>query len=267
MSARFYLGTHLHYWLWDDRFAGVPLFVSHHQLAQRKSAFPRAVAPYAVDSGAYTHLTRHGRWVETPEQYVAALRRYWDELGPFDFAGQQDSLCSEEVRRHIEVATGEYPSVAELQSATVANYLRLRDIAPDLPIAPTIQGDTYDDYMACVDMFTGAGVDLASLPVVGVGSLVGKPPALIERVATSLHHRGVTRLHGFGVKGAQLDAAGHQMATTDSNAWSFAGRMRPLADCTHKSKACAHCARFALQWREATLARMERGDHQLGFAI
>lgn len=90
----FYLGTDRLTWLWDGRFAEVPLFVSHHALKRRKSAYPRALAPYGIDSGAFTELARHGRWVTTPEEYVAALRRYWTELGPFAFAGPQDSLCA-----------------------------------------------------------------------------------------------------------------------------------------------------------------------------
>lgn len=262
-----YLGTHLHYWLWDDRFTEVPLFVSHHQLAQRKSPFPRAVGRYAVDSGAFTHLLRHGAWTETPEEYVAALRRYWTELGPFDFAAQQDSICQPVVRDAIEATTGVRPSVADLQAATVANYLRLREIAPDLPIAPTIQGDTFEDYLACAAAFTDAGVDLTSLPVVGVGSLVGRAPAFIERVAAALHDRGIDRVHGFGVKGPGIAAAGHHLATCDSTAWSYAGRRRPLADCTHKATSCAHCARYALAWWRETCARIERTAPQLTLAI
>lgn len=264
---RFYLGTHLHYWLWDPTFAEVPLFVSHHQLRQRRTPFPRAVTGYAVDSGAYTHLSRHGRWTETPEEYVAALRRYAEELGPFDFAAQQDSICTPEVRDRIEVVTGHRPSVAELQSATVANYLRLREIAPDLPIAPTVQGDTFADYLACADLFAVHGVDLAAEPVVGVGSLVGKTPGFIDAVALALTERGITRLHGFGVKGSGLDAAGHRMASVDSTSWSYAGRRRPLADCQHKARSCAHCARYALAWRAETLARLGGNSPQLAFAI
>jgi hypothetical protein len=265
--VRLFLGTHRHYWLWDERFIDVPLFVSHHQLKARKTTFPAAVTTYAVDSGAFSHLNREGRWTETPEEYVTALRRYQTELGPFEFAGQQDSICQPAVRDRIEEVTGTRPSVEDLQGDTVANYLRLCEIAPDLPIVPTIQGDVFEDYLRCADMFEAAGVDLASLPVVGVGSLVGRPPAFIERVGAGLTARGLTTLHGFGVKGAGLDAAGHHMATADSNAWSYAGRRRPLADCTHTNPSCAHCTRYALLWWEASRVRVEQGSPQLSLAI
>lgn len=264
---RLYLGTHLHYWLWDEQFAGVPLFVSHHQLQQRRTPFPRAVGRYAVDSGAFTHLRRHGRWIETPEEYVAALRRYATELGPFDFAGQQDSICTLDVRRAIEAVTGRMPEVAELQAATVANYLRLRELAPDLPIAPTVQGDTYEDYLRCVDLFAAHGVDLTALPVVGVGSLVGRTPGFLDRLGTGLRQRGIVRVHGFGVKGRGLDAAGHHLVSADSTAWSFAGRRDRMEGCTHRAPGCQHCPRYALRWWRRTCARVEAGQPQMSLAI
>lgn len=267
MTATLYLGTHMPSWLWKPELEGVPLFVSHERLRPRRTPFPRALTAYAVDSGAYTHLTRHGRWVETPEEYVAALRRYWDQIGPFDFAGQQDSLCSPAVFDACQTATGIRPTVREQQSATVANYLRLVELAPELPIVPTLQGVTYEDYMAHVDMFAANGVDLTAVPVVGVGSLVGKPPDHVERIGTGLHDRGIARLHGFGVKGSQIDAAGHHMSTVDSMAWSTGGRHRPMPDCTHPGT-CANCVRFALGWRADQIERLTRGgDGQLALAI
>jgi len=59
----FYLGTHMPQHL---SVAGVPLFVSHRRLTGRKT-LPRAVAEYAVDSGAYTELLLHGQWMVSPK--------------------------------------------------------------------------------------------------------------------------------------------------------------------------------------------------------
>jgi hypothetical protein len=260
----FYLGTDRLTWLWSPQFAGVPLFVSHRQMRTRRSRFPRAVTDYAVDSGAYTELTRNGGWVETPEQYVAALRRYADELGPFRFAAQQDWLCSPDTFAAIKAATGRRSTVTEHQERTVENYLRLRDLAPDLPIAPSLQGVTYDDYLTHAAMFGAAGVDLAALPVVGVGSIVRHGPAAIERLTTGLNQAGIRRLHGFGVKAQGLAAAAHGLASADSMAWSFAGRMTPLPGCSHRS--CAHCPRWALLWRDRVLAAAA-GPQQMGLAF
>lgn len=260
----FYLGTHRPPWLWSAEFRDVPLFLSHNKLRERVSAFPRATTSYAVDSGAYTVLTKHGRWMETPEQYVAGLRRYWDELGPFDFAAQQDSVCAPPALDKIEAVTGVRPSVDDQIIATVENFLYLREIAPDLRIAPSIQGRTYDDYMLCADLFEVAGVDLTAEPVVGVGSLVGKAPEEIERIALGLQARGITRLHGFGVKGKGVAAASHALASADSLGWSFQGRRNPLPDCPHPQ--CQNCPRYALRWRANLLDAME-GPRQLAFAI
>lgn len=260
----FYLGTHCTSWLWDARFQGVPLFVTHRRLRRRVNEFPPAVTRYCVDSGAYTELTTYGRWVETPEQYIAGLRRYDDELGPFDFAGQQDYVCLPEALARIEQVAGVRPEVEELLEATVANLVLLRELAPDLRIAPTIQGATFEDYLLCADLFEQAGVDLAAEPVVGIGSLVGRAPREIERIATGLRARGITRLHGFGVKGLGVKAAGHQFASADSSSWSWEGRKRPLLDCPHKQ--CQNCPRFALRWWHEQVDSLG-GPRQLAFAI
>lgn len=46
----FYLGTHMANWLGQT---DVPLFVSHMRLRDRKT-YPRALGPWALDSGAFT---------------------------------------------------------------------------------------------------------------------------------------------------------------------------------------------------------------------
>src|ERR1700728_2833528 len=54
----FYLGAHQPHWLWR---AGVPLFVSHRQLARKRQLRP-ALARWALDSGGFTELSMHGAW-------------------------------------------------------------------------------------------------------------------------------------------------------------------------------------------------------------
>jgi hypothetical protein len=266
--VRFYLGTHMPNWLWKPEFADVPLFVSHRRLRKRKSPYPPALTRYAIDSGAYTELDLYGRWVETPEQYVAALRRYAAELGPFDFAAGQDYLCSPGILHRAGEVAGRPVSAAEHQQATVDNYLHLVELAPDLPIVPTLQGSTHDDYLAHAELFTAAGVHLAGLPVVGVGSLVGRTPAFVERLVTALEQRGLHRLHAFGVKRQGIALSGPMLGSADSLAWSAAGLKRPLAGCAHS--ACNNCPRFALQWRQGVLeavATAAGAPRQLGFAV
>jgi len=86
---RFYLGTHETSWLAKT---DVPLFISRVRLALRKS-YPRARGRWALDSGGFTELTKHGGWSITPVQYVAEVRRWRDEIGQMDWAAIQDWMC------------------------------------------------------------------------------------------------------------------------------------------------------------------------------
>ena len=67
-ALAFYLGAHQPHWLWR---AGFPLFVSHRQLARRRSLRP-ASCRWALDSGGFTELSMHGRWVTPAEAYAEA---------------------------------------------------------------------------------------------------------------------------------------------------------------------------------------------------
>jgi hypothetical protein len=50
----------------------------------------------------------------------------------------------------------------------VVNFVQLRDMAPDLPIIPVVQGFTPDEYRRCADLYwTLAGVDLTTADRVG----------------------------------------------------------------------------------------------------
>src|SRR5689334_18795110 len=75
----FLLGTHQPGWLST---AKVPLFVSDRRLKTYRT-LPRAVVPWALDSGAFSELAIHGNWSHgpTPEQYVERIRRYQREIG------------------------------------------------------------------------------------------------------------------------------------------------------------------------------------------
>jgi hypothetical protein len=82
----FYLGTHHPSWL---RQLGIPLFISHRRLSGYRK-LPKARGSWALDSGAFSELAQYGRWTFAPEQYVAAVRRYRDEIGKLAWAAPQD---------------------------------------------------------------------------------------------------------------------------------------------------------------------------------
>ena len=88
-ELQFYLGTHMPDWL-----TRVPhrLFVSHRRLQDRRT-LPRAIAPWSLDSGAFSEVALHGSFLTTPTEYVTAVRRYRDEIGRLDWAAPQDHMC------------------------------------------------------------------------------------------------------------------------------------------------------------------------------
>lgn len=240
----FYLGAHQPHWLWQ---AGFPLFVSHRQLARRKQLRP-ASCRWALDSGSFTELSMHGRWVTPVADYAAAVARYAEQVGRLDFAAPQDWMCEPFMVERSGL------SVREHQERTVASYLELRDIAPNLPFIPVLQGWRLADYLACADLYAAEGVDLAALPLTGLGSVCRRQSTgEIAAIVSAFARRGV-RLHGFGVKTGGLHLYGRSLASADSMAWSYAARRQPpLPGCSgHKN--CANCLVYATRWRTAIVA-------------
>lgn len=133
----------------------MPLFLKSEHFAN--AAKPdEAQGPYAVDSGGFSEVQRHGQWTRTPRQYVQDLRRIWECVGcPYDWAAPQDWMCEDLIihggTAGPNVFVGTHLSVAEHQRRTVANFLELRSLAPDLRIAPVLQGRTGADYEWCAD--------------------------------------------------------------------------------------------------------------------
>lgn len=245
----FFLGTHRPNWL---GLTDVPLFVSRRQLCARKS-LPRAIGPCVIDSGGYVELNLHGRWTVTERQYVPEARRYVEEIGNVAWLAPLDWMCEP----HVLVKTG--LDVAEHQRRTIASYLELRSLAPDLPWAPVLQGWTLADYRRHVDAYDRAGVDLRTAPIVGIGSICRRQ-ATSEIVPIVRTISGLSiRLHGFGVKTTGLEQIASCLTSADSMAWSFMARKRPiLLDGCLGHKNCANCIRWALQWRERVLLAPDR---------
>ncbi|MER5649622.1 hypothetical protein [Streptosporangium sp. NPDC002524] len=272
-DLHFYLGTHRPSWIRTAP-AGVSLFLSHRILAAYKTlpTFEWPVHRHiAIDSGAFTELSLYHEFVTSPEEYVAALARYDNEITDLDWAAPQDWMCEP----WMLAKTG--LTVAEHQRRTVENFLRLVELwpqysdAPECPVMPVIQGWTVDEYLACVALYAEHGVRLAEdYPIVGVGSVCRRQAtAEIGDIFRTLAQLDLP-LHGFGVKLAGIRRYGRYLVTADSMAWSYGGRRTPTqcGSTTHKSE--ANCQTFALAWRErveaaATEAKREipQSDHLL----
>ncbi|SFS73600.1 hypothetical protein [Streptomyces sp. ok210] len=247
-AMRFYLTTHKRHWV---KLTHVPLFLKSEHFAVART-LPQALGPYAVDSGGFSELQRHGRWTRTPRQHVDDLRRIWEHVGPYDWAAGQDWMCEDLIIHGGQAGpnhfVGTHLSVEEHQRRTVENFLELRSLAPDLRIIPTLQGSTIPEYEYCRELYERAGVNLRAEPTVGLGS-VCRLQSTNEGAAivTAMAAHGL-RLHGFGFKTLGLTKVGHLLASADSAAWSYHARKRPpLPGHTHKN--CANCFDYAMRWR------------------
>lgn len=233
---------------WLDQ-PGFPLMVSHRRLALRKR-LPAAQVPWVLDSGGFSELNLYGEWRTTGHDYAAAVRRYRDEIGRLVWAAPRDWMCEP----FVLAKTG--LTVVEHQRRTTDDYLDLRMTAPDLPFIPVLQGFTVDDYHRHADAYSRAGIDLASLPLIGVGSVCRRQKTgEIERIFAALTP---LKLHGFGLKTEGLRAGAQWMTSADSMAWSYRGRrVRPGCTPSHSSE--ANCRRFATEWRANVL---QTSQHQ-----
>jgi hypothetical protein len=189
-----------------------------------------------------------GQWVTTETEYVDAVRRYSADVGRLEWAAPMDWMCEPFMLDKTGLSLDRH------QAMTVENLLTLRSMAPDLPFVPVLQGWELADYVACVERYAAAGVDLTAEPTVGVGSVCRRQSTSeIGRIFAELRSLGIA-CHGFGVKTEGLSMYARHLSSADSMAWSYNARRRgPLPGCTHRS--CANCPRFALRWRERLLRR------------
>lgn len=248
-----YLGTHRPTWLRDP--AMPALFVSRTTLPRTRRY--RAEVPWAMDSGGFTELQRHGRWTIGAPEYADYSARVVDEVGSVAWVAPQDWMCEPQM---IDGGTigplrfvGTGLSLAEHQDRTVANLLELRALAPTVPFIPVLQGYALDDYLTCIDLYTAAGVDLTAEPVVGIGSIcrrqaMGEAVHIVRTVA----EQGI-RLHGFGFKQAGIAAAWPWLVSADSMAWSYTARASKQR-CSESRKSCSNCKHAALAWHRRTTA-------------
>lgn len=248
----FYLGTHQPHWL--ARY-DAPMMVSRRALARYKTR-PRARAPWFQDSGGFTELSMFGRWETTAEAYVAETRRNAEEVGMLERCAPQDWMCEP----MILAKTGK--TVRDHQRLTVENYSALRSLAPELPWVPVLQGWGLDDYLRCADLYDRAGVALAALPLVGVGTICRRQGTKEAAMILSRLAAEGLRLHAFGLKGTGIPNVAPFLASSDSLAWSYAARRQPPLDGCTTHKNCANCPKFAFLW----LARIEQQIKEYRYA-
>ncbi|SHN46438.1 DUF7221 family queuine tRNA-ribosyltransferase-like protein [Cryptosporangium aurantiacum] len=260
----FYLGAPAPGWLAKPEVNAeqAPLMVSDRRLRVYKT-LPRARVPWVLDSGGFSELKEFGTWTVTPAEYAARARRYQEEIGQLAWAAPQDWMCEQAIIDGGQFGpqrfVGTHLSVPEHHLRTVVNAVELSMLAPDVRWLRIVQGDTPEDYERCDDLYLQHGIDLRKEPLVGVGSVCRRQgTGEGHAIFTALRARGLTRLHGFGVKTLGLRNYDDPWASTDSMAWAFTARRlrRPaLPECVRagRHKNCANCLRYALTWRRRLL--------------
>ncbi|HEU5155361.1 MAG TPA: hypothetical protein VFU43_00035 [Streptosporangiaceae bacterium] len=132
-----------------------------------------------------------------------------------------------------------------------------------MPWIPVLQGGDAVDYLAHLDAYQHAGVDLRDEPLVGLGSVCRRSHTYHSAVLASRLAGYGLRLHTFGYKTTGLIASAPHIASSDSLAWSYAARRRPPLP-GHRHAHCGNCLEFALAWRARMLSRVAR--HHPGVA-
>lgn len=271
---KFHIGTHYPAWVGDDRFKGVPLFLSARRLRAKKE-WPKAVTTWALDSGGFSELQMFGWWQTPAMQYSSEVRRWRDRIGGMEWAAIQDWMCEEivitgGVTKKGIVFKGTGLSVKEHQQRTIHSWHLLRQLAPDLPWVPVLQGQRPDDYLDHVEQYRASGADLKTLPLVGVGSVCRRQGmAEAMHILLPLAAMGL-KLHGFGFKLTGLKMGAALLESSDSMAWSYGARMSPRSPgCTHifgrgKSKGdpspCNNCPAYARKWYDEVTKSVTAGE-------
>jgi len=229
--------------------AHVPLFVSRRRLCDRRS-LPNASARWALDSGGVSELSMFGQWTTPAAQYAGEVRRFASEIGRMDWAAVQDWMCEPFILQKTGL------TVQEHQRRTIDSYKRLSDLAPEIPWTPVLQGFRLDEYLEHVEMYARAGIDLAALPVVGVGSICRRQHTSEAELILNRLFDGGLKLHGFGFKLLGLKRVANVLHSADSMAWSYAARHeKPMTGHTHAN--CANCQPYALRWQRRLLSQVD----------
>lgn len=205
-------------------------FISINRIRDRKSAFE--VGDWIMDSGAFTMIATHGRYLDPPSVYAAQIKR-WSTNGTLLAAVAQDYMCEPVMLEKTGL------TVPEHQRLTIERYdaLITEDVG-GVYIMPVLQGYSPSEYIDHVRMY---GDRLAHGAWVGVGSVCkrnGNPMSVLMVLMAIKSVRPDLRLHGFGLKTTALMSAAIRamLHTADSMSWSFAARKQ---------------GRSANDWREA----------------
>ncbi len=234
--------------------------ISINRLIGRRSKL--TLRKWLMDSGAFTTLATHGRYLDEPEVYANRIWE-WRNVGELLAAVSQDFMCEPfmlektggTVALHQQWAVERYDRILAELRRLEGRYATWRQRAPHL--MPVLQGYEPEDYVAHIRAY---GDRLTPGMWVGVGSVCKRnaSPQSVLAVLRAIHaERPDLKLHGFGLKitALRVKEIRDLLHTSDSMAWSYNARMRG-GDANSWREAAAYVAKIdeILAEIEGTLA-------------
>ena len=215
---KFFIGLHQE----CDAWAFQNCMVSFNRLQPRGNRVGRQsdfrVNDWILDSGAFSEISKYGKWRTSTEQYIEGIHR-WTSCGNLLAAVTQDMMCEPFILEKTGLTVGAH------QEETIRRYVEI-DQWTDVYIMPVLQGFAPYDYVCHLNQY---GSLLAPAAWVGVGSVCRRnsDPGVIEDILLAIKsERSDLQLHGFGLKITALESepVRSMLYSSDSMAWSTAGR-------------------------------------------
>jgi len=279
-----------------------PQFVAMTTLADRVT-MPRRIqredgtpAPLAIDGGVFHTMSSRGELPFTLEAYAALARRVCAEIGGVVRVAALDLMCEPPILAMSRWAKGlsRREGVRRHQQETVHNLKALRELAPEVPWMPALQGWEHEEYFDHLAMYAEAGVDLLAEGLVGLGSVCRRQNTrMAEGLVRELVGKGLSlHLLGFKVEGLarfadllgdvyETDLAPRvygvgRVASYDTQADLLAARSQKLLHPTCAARLrttnkghqnCASCLTYALHVRALRLAQLDAATRGRAFLV
>ena len=205
MIQEFYYGTS---WHWPLSY--LPrVMLSYNMLRNIKTPWKINI-PFMMDSGAYSLITKYGKYLYTVEEYGEGIKKWHP-----DVAWTMDYPCEPSVQRK-----GNY-NYKEAQEKTIDNQIRLLGLNVNTQMV--VQGWTIPEYLENLDKIKEQGLLTERL---GIGSICRRGQTKeIARIIRVIYKNvpGWVRLHGFGVKTSILSRtdAPFVLYSADSTSWGY----------------------------------------------
>lgn len=213
--------------------------ISANALRKRKSDFivGSLLSPqnWILDSGAFTEITRYGRYRHSVEEYHQQILR-WHSCKHLLIAVSQDYMCEPFALSRTGL------SIEVHQRLTIERYEQLLSLSPPVPIMPVLQGWRVSDY---IEHLLAYSYRLQLGQWVGIGSICkrnNKPDEVADILKAIKLLRPDLRLHGFGLKllALQHPEVKKLLYSSDSMAYSYSrkfGDRTPELQLAHQYQA------------------------------